>query len=59
MNPPRPGGSGAVGGRASDIPLAVHAGTPVVVLSDAAWRRDLGRDPGVIGRTLQIDRQGG
>jgi predicted permease len=30
------------------------AGAPVVVLSDAAWRREFGGDRGVVGRTLRI-----
>jgi predicted permease len=29
--------------------------SPVVVISDAFWRRGFGADPGVIGRTLRID----
>jgi predicted permease len=29
--------------------------SPVVVISDALWRRGFGADPGVIGRTLRID----
>ncbi|MEZ5316238.1 MAG: ADOP family duplicated permease [Vicinamibacterales bacterium] len=33
-----------------------RAGAPVVVLSDGLWRRRFGADPGVIGRTLDIDR---
>ncbi|HEV2130813.1 MAG TPA: ABC transporter permease [Longimicrobiaceae bacterium] len=32
------------------------AGAPVVMLSDAAWQREFGGDPGVIGRTLRIDQ---
>src|ERR1043165_5904407 len=28
---------------------------PVVVISDALWRRDYGADPNVIGRTLRLD----
>ena len=28
---------------------------PVVMLSDAAWRREFGGDPGVIGRTLRLE----
>ena len=31
-------------------------GPPVVVLGEAAWRRRLGGDPGVIGRTIVLDR---
>jgi putative ABC transport system permease protein len=34
------------------------AGTNTVMLSDAAWRREFGGDPQVIGRTLRIDREG-
>jgi hypothetical protein len=29
----------------------------VVMLSDAAWRREFGADPGVLGRTLRIDQE--
>ncbi len=32
-------------------------GTPVLMLSHAAWQRELGGDTAVIGRTLLIDRQ--
>ncbi|HEV2132570.1 MAG TPA: ABC transporter permease, partial [Longimicrobiaceae bacterium] len=31
------------------------AGAPVVMLSNAAWQREFGGDPGVIGRTLRIN----
>jgi len=33
------------------------AAASVVMLSDAAWRREFGGEPGVIGRTLRIDRR--
>lgn len=29
--------------------------TDVLMLSDAAWRREFGADPGVVGRTMRID----
>jgi predicted permease len=29
--------------------------TPVVILSDELWRRRFGGDPGILGRTLEID----
>jgi predicted permease len=32
-------------------------GTEVVVLSDHYWRRAMGGDPGVVGKTLQINQQ--
>ena len=32
--------------------------TPVLVLSDALWRREFGADPAVIGRTLTLDGTG-
>ena len=28
---------------------------PVVVLSDGLWRRDFGADPGIVGRTIEIN----
>ena len=34
---------------------ARDAGAATAMLSDAAWRREFGGDPGVIGRTLTID----
>ena len=34
---------------------ARDAGAATAMLSDAAWRREFGGDPGVIGRTLRID----
>lgn len=30
---------------------------PVVVISNGLWRRDFGADPGIIGRTLEINNQ--
>src|SRR5216684_4341536 len=32
-------------------------GQQVVIVSDAFWRRELGADPGVLGRTLQVDHK--
>jgi predicted permease len=33
---------------------AIPRAHPVVVLSDFAWRRDFGGDPGIVGTTLQV-----
>jgi predicted permease len=47
--------SAAVGrtfGPGDDLP---PFGTPVVVLSDAFWSRQFGRDPAVIGRTIDLN----
>lgn len=30
-------------------------GSPVAVISDRLWRQNLGGDPGVVGRTIQLD----
>jgi predicted permease len=30
---------------------------PVVVLSDGLWRRDFGADPGILGKTVEINRR--
>ncbi|HUQ81515.1 MAG TPA: ABC transporter permease [Gemmatimonadaceae bacterium] len=35
--------------------MPADATAPVVMLSDAAWRREFGADPGVIGRKLRVD----
>jgi putative ABC transport system permease protein len=36
---------------------AADVGTPVVMLSDAAWRRELGGDPAAIGRSIRLGQQ--
>ena len=28
---------------------------PVIVLSDGLWRRDFGADPGIVGKTVEIN----
>ena len=28
---------------------------PVVVISDGLWRRDFGADPGIVGKTIEIN----
>src|SRR5208283_5458998 len=33
------------------------AGTHVVVLSQALWQRQFGGDPGIVGRTVTLDRK--
>ncbi|MGH9349849.1 MAG: ABC transporter permease [Vicinamibacterales bacterium] len=35
-----------------------RGGHPVVVLSDAAWTRHFGRDPGIAGRTIRLSGHG-
>ncbi|HVS65470.1 MAG TPA: ADOP family duplicated permease [Thermoanaerobaculia bacterium] len=40
-------------GRADDRPES----PPAVVISERLWRRDLGADPGIVGRDLVLDRQ--
>ena len=42
-------------GRAFDPAEERPGGAPVAVLSDALWRRKLGGDPRVLGRTVRID----
>src|SRR5262249_22470733 len=44
---------GRVLGPADDRPEAPRA----LVLSDGAWRRRFGADPGVVGRVIALDRQ--
>src|SRR5439155_19996917 len=34
----------------------VPGAQPVVVLSNAFWRRRFGSDPGVVGKTIRLDR---
>jgi len=33
----------------------VPGGQPVVILSNAFWRRRFGSDPGVVGKTIRLD----
>ena len=44
-------------GAAPSLRSGQAAAADVVMLSHAAWRREFGGDPGVVGRTLQIERQ--
>ena len=39
------------------VDLAAPRSAPVAVLSDDAWARLYGRDPGVIGRTIEANRE--
>jgi putative ABC transport system permease protein len=39
------------------LPSEEAAGTHVVVLSHALWQRQFGGDPGVVGRTITLDRK--
>src|SRR5216683_1883180 len=44
-------------GRAFEAAEDFAGGQQVVIVSDAFWRRELGADPGVLGRTLQVDHK--
>lgn len=46
-------------GRAFDPTEDIAGAPPVVIVSDAFWRRELGADPAVLGRTLEVDSPGG
>ncbi|HEY5678264.1 MAG TPA: ABC transporter permease, partial [Myxococcales bacterium] len=35
----------------------VAGGVPVAIVSDGFWRRELGADPAVLGRTIQVDHK--
>jgi predicted permease len=44
-------------GRAFEPAEDVAGGVPTAIVSDGFWRRELGADPAVLGRTLQVDHQ--
>jgi predicted permease len=44
-------------GRAFEAAEDFAGGQQVVIVSDGFWRRELGADPGVLGRTLQVDHK--
>jgi len=44
-------------GRAFEAAEDFAGGQQVVIVSDAFWRRELGADPDVLGRTLQVDHK--
>src|SRR5216684_8039614 len=46
-------------GRAFEPAEDIAGGPPVVIVSDAFWRRELGADPAVLGRNLEVDSSGG
>src|SRR6266446_3006624 len=46
-------------GRAFEPAEDIAGGPPVVIVSDAFWRRELGADPAVLGRTIEVDSSGG
>src|SRR6267142_6842524 len=46
-------------GRAFEPAEDIAGGPPVVIVSDAFWRKELGADPAVLGRTLEVDWSGG
>src|SRR6185295_2277276 len=48
-------GVAAAHGQLYDARDDVDGGAPVVVLSDALWRRRFGADPSVVGRPIQLD----
>src|SRR2546428_12129929 len=48
-------GIAPVRGRAFEPAEDFAGGPSVVIVSDAFWRRELGADPGILGRTLQVD----
>lgn len=50
-------GVSAARGRTFDTADDVPGANQVVVLSDQFWRTHLGADPGVVGRTVQMDGQ--
>src|SRR5262245_8858012 len=39
------------------VPADDHPGSLFAVLSHAAWRRRFAADPGVLGRTVRLDRK--
>jgi predicted permease len=43
-------------GRAFEPSEDLAGGVPVAMVTDAFWRRELGADPGVLGRTLHVDQ---
>ena len=43
-------------GRAFEPSEDLAGGVPVAIVTDAFWRRELGADPAVLGRTLQVDQ---
>ncbi|MGE5047581.1 MAG: ADOP family duplicated permease [Deltaproteobacteria bacterium] len=44
-------------GRAFEPGEDVAGGVPVAIVSDGFWRRELGADPAVLGRTIQVDHK--
>jgi predicted permease len=44
-------------GRAFTPEDDLQGAAPVIVLSDALWERAFGRDPGVLGRSMQVDAE--
>jgi putative ABC transport system permease protein len=44
-------------GRAFEPAEDFAGGPPVAIVSDAYWRTELGADPSVLGRTLQVDHK--
>jgi len=46
-----------VRGRAFEPREDFAGGQPVAIVSDGFWRRELGGDPGVLGRTLEVDHR--
>jgi putative ABC transport system permease protein len=50
-------GIAPVRGRAFEPSEDFAGGQPVAIVSDAFWRRELGADPGALGRTLEVDHK--
>ena len=48
-------GTAAASGRAFEPGEDRTGATPVVIVSDAAWRRRFGADPSLVGRLLRVD----
>ena len=44
-------------GRAFEPAEDFAGGAPVAIVSDGFWRRELGADPAVLGRTIQVDHE--
>jgi putative ABC transport system permease protein len=50
-------GIAPVRGRTFEPAEDFAGGEPVAIVSDAFWRRELGADPGALGRALQVDHK--
>ena len=50
-----PGVGALIGRTLTPDDARVPGGQPVVILSNAFWRRRFGSDPGVVGKTIRLD----